>query len=157
MPLIHSSSDAARSKNIAKLRREGYPVKQSAAIAYRVQRDSKAERRRRRGRRNPVHHKTAKRHVQWKWILGGGAVGGIATTGYTLALPSPTTQTYLDNGIAGVSGGLILGGIIGGLINRNFGTGAIGVFSGAALLGLGLFMSPNPTPQMAASTTTPSQ
>lgn len=124
------------SKKIALLRREGYPAKQAAAIAYRKER----------ARRNPVHHKHGgKKKVQWKWILGGGAVGGIATTGYTMTLPSPVPQTYIDNGVAGLGGGMILGGILGGLINKSFGTGAFGIFGGAALIGLGLLTSPTPT------------
>jgi hypothetical protein len=40
MPLIHGYSDAARSKNIATLRREGKPRAQAVAIAYKTQRDA---------------------------------------------------------------------------------------------------------------------
>lgn len=36
MPLIKSSSDAARSKNIAELTRSGRPRDQAVAIAYSV-------------------------------------------------------------------------------------------------------------------------
>jgi hypothetical protein len=41
MPLIEDGSDEARSKNIAELRRSGYPGNQAAAIAYANQRKHK--------------------------------------------------------------------------------------------------------------------
>lgn len=45
MPLKHGSSDQDRSENIGELRRSGYPAKQAAAIAYRVQSESNKGRR----------------------------------------------------------------------------------------------------------------
>lgn len=41
MPLKKGSSDKTRSKNIATEVRAGKPAKQAAAIAYRIQRESK--------------------------------------------------------------------------------------------------------------------
>ncbi len=43
MPLKHSVSDEARSQNIAELIKAGHTPKQAAAIAYRVQREAKAD------------------------------------------------------------------------------------------------------------------
>lgn len=43
MPLVHSSSNAARSKNIAREIEAGKDPKQAAAIAYSVQRKAKDE------------------------------------------------------------------------------------------------------------------
>jgi len=41
MPLKRGSSRKTISDNIAKLRREGYPADEAAAIAYRVARESR--------------------------------------------------------------------------------------------------------------------
>ncbi len=43
MPLEKGTSSKVRSRNIAKLRREDYPAKQSVAIAYAVARKSGAK------------------------------------------------------------------------------------------------------------------
>lgn len=40
MPLIKSSSDAARSENIAEMIRSGHPAKQAEAAAYANQREA---------------------------------------------------------------------------------------------------------------------
>jgi hypothetical protein len=57
MPLIHSTTDKARSKNIETLINDGYPRKQAVAIAYRVQRHEMERRHahtpRRRAAENP--------------------------------------------------------------------------------------------------------
>jgi len=45
-PLKRSSSDKARSENIAAEIRAGRPPKQAAAIAYRVQREAQAKKKR---------------------------------------------------------------------------------------------------------------
>jgi len=42
VPLKRGSSRKTISENIAKLRREGYPADQAAAIAYRVARESRS-------------------------------------------------------------------------------------------------------------------
>ena len=41
MPLEKGASDSTRSRNIAEMRRAGYPAKQAAAAAYSNQRKSK--------------------------------------------------------------------------------------------------------------------
>ena len=54
MPLKHGYSARARSANIRKLIREGYPPKQAAAIAYRIQRKAQKRAHRPVTRRNPL-------------------------------------------------------------------------------------------------------
>ena len=49
MPLAQGASDKTRSKNIAEMRRAGYPARQAAAAAYSNQR--KAKRKSRKGGR----------------------------------------------------------------------------------------------------------
>ena len=44
MPLIKSSSDEARQKNITEMINSGHPPKQAVAAAYSVQRDARSER-----------------------------------------------------------------------------------------------------------------
>jgi len=51
MPLKRGSSRKTISANIAKLRREGYPADQAAAIAYRVARESRSGGRKKGGRK----------------------------------------------------------------------------------------------------------
>jgi hypothetical protein len=46
MPLEKGSSDKTRSRNIAEMRRSGYPAKQAIAAAYSQQRKSRRSRRR---------------------------------------------------------------------------------------------------------------
>lgn len=43
MPLEKKSSDSARSRNIGKLVKEGKDKKQAAAIAYRIQKNAKKD------------------------------------------------------------------------------------------------------------------
>jgi len=47
MPLEKGSSNETRSRNIAEMRRSGYPAKQAAAAAYNQQRKSKRRSRKR--------------------------------------------------------------------------------------------------------------
>jgi hypothetical protein len=69
MALIRGPSDKTRSRNIAQLRREGYPQHKAAAIAYRIQREERAKRR---AKNNPINP------VGWTvLILGGAAVVGV--------------------------------------------------------------------------------
>lgn len=121
MPLIHSSTDAARSRNIATLRREGYPEKQAAAISYRIQRTamSRSLARRRRSRRglarlNPVHPSAIKTAL--KWLAAGVIVGGIAgAVGSATGATTANLPTGIIGGAAAVVGVEVLGGLVVGL------------------------------------------
>jgi hypothetical protein len=83
--LVHGYSDATRSRNIAQLRRDGYPARQAAAIAYRIQREERMKHRRL-ARRNPSG-------FPWAWVGVGAAVGVGGIFAYTAFLPTTSTTT----------------------------------------------------------------
>lgn len=136
MPLIKGSSDKARSRNIATLRRDGYPPKQAAAIAYKIQRQA----RRRRGKRNPLS--TMKGQVATGASLVmlaamGGAVLevavdslGVATSGGSVNVPADLVHGgAVGAGVAGI------GGLMIGLVDPKFKTAGFSA-AGFALGGL---------------------
>lgn len=136
MPLIKGSSDKTRSRNIATLRRDGYPPKQAAAIAYKIQRQA----RRRRGKRNPLS--TVKGQVATGASLVmlaamGGAVLeiavdslGVATSGGSVNVPADLVHGgAVGAGVAGI------GGLMIGLVDPKFKTAGFSA-AGFALGGL---------------------
>jgi hypothetical protein len=108
VPLEHSSTDAARSRNIAKLRREGYPARQAAAIAYKEQRKAmkKLARRRR--------------------------------TGLARARRNPSTEDAVTSALGALTLGALVGAGAGALTQTPAATGALtGAESGVAVTGVG--------------------
>lgn len=73
MPLLKGSSRKTISKNISKLRREGYPQRQSVAIALRTAGVPRKKNMKKR-RKNPVPKMLQNPLV---WILGGGVVAAV--------------------------------------------------------------------------------
>lgn len=62
MPLIKSSSDVARSKNIAEMIKSGHPPKQAMAAAYHNQRE--AQRHTHAERQAPLHEREKEKYGQ---------------------------------------------------------------------------------------------
>jgi hypothetical protein len=109
VPLEHSSTDAARSRNIAKLRHEGYPVRQAAAIAYKEQRKAMKKLARRRRR-----------------------------TGLALAKRNPSTENAVTSALGALTLGGLIGAGAGALTQTPAATGALtGAESGVAVVGVG--------------------
>lgn len=132
-PLLQGSSDKVRSKNIAKLRHEGYDRKQAVAIAYRVQREN------RRRHRNPQASSMAEAGA---WLTGGalvgagigalsqtpattgaltGATSGVALVGVGGILVAIFSKKHRDAGItaAGLGlGGLVIAGLLSAIVGR---------------------------------------
>lgn len=139
MPLEHTASNAARSRNIGRLRRDGYPPKQAAAIAYKEQRNAMARRSlaRRRGvglarsRRNPSSPIGA--------AIGALTLGGLIGAGLGAVVAPPAATGALTGAQSGV-GVTGLGGLLVGIFserNRMAGLTTAGIgLGGLALLGL---------------------
>jgi hypothetical protein len=144
MPLRHGFSNKTRSQNIATLTRDGYPTKQAAAIAYKIQREEL--------KRHHMSRKITRRRNSLAYAnptssdaitsglvaLGvGGAVGGGlgAISGSMQTPPAP-----LDGAVGGASIGVgltALGGFVVGLVSqkrRNAGFAAAGIGLGGLLV-----------------------
>jgi hypothetical protein len=105
VPLEHSSTDAARSRNIAKLRREGYPEKRAVAAAYREQRKMKKLARRRRtglAKRNPSGD-WAHAFTLTAVLAGLGAGGGVIYADSLNTSTSSTTMPLPAGALVGAS------------------------------------------------------
>jgi hypothetical protein len=135
MPLDASPTDAARSRNIAKLRREGYSARMAAAIAYKEQRKMK---RRRTGlaRRNPYETENAVSSA-----IGALALGGLVGAGAGALTQSPAAQGALNGAQVGVAvtgvGGLVVSifserSRMAGLATAGIGLGSLALFGLAA-------------------------
>lgn len=143
MPLEHSSTDAARSRNIAKLRHEGYPARQAAAIAYREQRAAK-KRNRRRIRRNPSYGST---ETAVSSALGALILGALVGAGAGALTQSPAATGALTGAESGVAvtavGGLVVSifsdkNRLSGLATAGIGLGGLALFAVASnILALG--------------------
>jgi hypothetical protein len=124
MPLIHGRSDKSRSENIRRLRHEGYPAKQAAAVAYRIQREAQRKAGRRPAprsrRRNPLNPPSSN-VAQIAAALGILAVGTGAGAFVGQAI-SPATPP--GNKTIGAFEGAGLG-----LLATSFGSLLVGTFS----------------------------
>jgi hypothetical protein len=146
MPLLRGSSDATRSRNIATLRRDGYPPAQAAAIAYNVQRKASKRRRnsmrrlsRRRDRGLAYANPTSSSAIGGALgYLGLGAAvgGGLGALGGAMSKPQDLLGGAVGGGSVGV-GATALGGFVVGLVspkNRNVGFATAGIGLGALIL-----------------------
>jgi hypothetical protein len=142
VPLEHSSTDAARSRNIGRLRREGYPPKQAAAIAYKEQRKSMKRSRRRRStglarvRRNPDPGAVPS-------AIGALTLGALVGAGAGAITQSPAAQGALAGTQVGVAvtgvGGLLVAifsekSRMAGLATAGIGLGGLALFGLASTL-----------------------
>jgi hypothetical protein len=146
MPLIHGASNQTRSRNIATLRREGYPQHQAAAIAYRIQREEKrkhmSRRLARRSRRdrglayaNPLSNDAIGKAIGYLG-LGAGIGAGVGGIGGAVAKPPEILGGAVAGGSVGV-GVTALGGFVVGLVsprNRDAGFATAGIGLGALIL-----------------------
>lgn len=144
MPLIYGHSDATRSRNIATLRRDGYPEKQSVAISYKIQRaelrkrhmSTAITRRRRRGlaRRNPD---SAIRGGLGYVGLGAGVGAGIGGLGGAMATPQTVLPGALNGAVWGTAVTTVAGFVVGLVSKKNrdvgFATAGIGLLANIAL------------------------
>lgn len=161
MPLAHGYSRATISKNIRKLRREGYPQDRAVAASLNsARRDAEragahpaylARRRPRRlARRNPTSG------VPWKWIGVGAAAGGVvaAGTGYVMQAannaPMPTPLTTLSNTLTGAGAGAIVAGLATAVMKRRFAPAIAGILVGGAGLAGAFLLSKTPSTAPAA-------
>jgi hypothetical protein len=139
--LIRGPSDAARSRNIATLRRDGYPPKQAAAIAYRIQRQAMSHRHLTRRRRDGLAYANPTSTSAIGGALGylglGAAAGGaLGAVGGAISKPPDILGGAVAGGSVGV-GATALGGFVVGLVstkNRNVGFAAAGIGLGALIL-----------------------
>lgn len=145
MPLKRGFGDETRSHNIAKLRHEGYPPKQAAAIAYKIQREEL--------KRHHMSRKIARRHDRGLAYanpmkgdaitsglvalgVGAGVGGGLGAIGGSMQTPSDA----VGGAVAGASVGAgltALGGFVVGLVSqkhRNAGFAAAGLGLGGLLV-----------------------
>jgi hypothetical protein len=149
VPLKQGYSDQTRSRNIVKLRREGYPPAQAAAIAYRIQRENRRKARKpmsrklsRRSRRdrglayaNPLSHDAIGTALGYLG-MGAGIGAGVGGIGGALAKPPEILGGAVAGGSVGV-GVTALGGFVVGLVsprNRDAGFAAAGIGLGALIL-----------------------
>jgi hypothetical protein len=143
MPLIRGSSDKTRGRNIATLRRDGYPPAQAAAIAYSIQRkaSSKQQKKKRNMSRRLSRHRDrglAYANPTSSSAIGGaigylglGAAvgGGLGALGGAMAKPIDILGGAVGGGSVGV-GATALGGFVVGLVspaNRNVGFATAGI------------------------------
>jgi hypothetical protein len=143
MPLEHSSTDAARGRNIAKLRREGMPRDRAVAAAYREQRAAK-KRNRRRARRNPSYGST---ETAVSSALGALILGALVGAGAGALTQSPAATGALTGAESGVAvtavGGLVVSifsdkNRLSGLATAGIGLGGLALFAVASnILALG--------------------
>ena len=101
MPLARGSSSKTISKNIRRLRADGYPQKQAVAVAMR-----KAGKSRRRGRRNP----TSTTGTALGYLAEAAVVGAVVGAIFNLSAPGPSALSGAQSGVAlaGI-GGLLFG------------------------------------------------
>jgi hypothetical protein len=141
--LVHGYSDATRSRNIAQLRRDGYPARQAAAIAYRIQREERMKRRRSMTRHrdrglayaNPASGSAIGSALGYLG-LGAGIGAGVGALGGALSKPPEVLGGAVAGGSVGV-GVTALGGFIVGLVsvkNRNAGFATAGIGLGGLIL-----------------------
>src|SRR4029077_323277 len=143
-------SDASRSRNIATLRRDGYPPKQAAAIAYKIQRNAMSTKLARRSRRARRAHRNPTSRIKWKRVAvgaGAGAAVGVGA-GYVIQgannAPLPTPMTSVSNAITGAGVGALLVGLLSLFSKRGVATGVAGAAVGALALSGAFLMSTNP-------------
>jgi hypothetical protein len=168
MPLRHGYSDATRSENIRRLRREGYSAPQASAIAYRIQRQAQRKAGRRttpRSRRsNPVNPPTSNvgNIAAAVGILGAGTAAG-AVIGRAISPATPPGNKTIG-AFEGAGLGILVtafGGLLVGASSARWkrlgeltGLMGVGVVTGMALLGASAARSataqlppPNAAPQ----------
>jgi hypothetical protein len=144
--LVHGYSDQTRSRNIAQLRRDGYPPKQASAIAYRIQREELRKRSMRRRRSitrrdrglayaNPTSGDAI--GVALGYLgLGAGIGAGVGALEGALQKPPEILGGAVAGGSVGI-GVTALGGFIVGLVspnNRNAGFATAGIGLGGLIL-----------------------
>ena len=146
MPLMHGYSDKTRSRNIEKLRHEGYPRSQAVAIAYKIQREELRKRHMssrklsRRGDRGLAYANPMKGDAITTGLValgvGAGIGGGLGAIGGSMATPSDPVAGAVGGATIGV-GLTSVGGFIVGLVSekrRNAGFAAAGIGLGSLIV-----------------------